>query len=336
MHKYRITSLLLLLVAALLSMSQLAAAQTFNSASAQVNWFQASSPSPRCCMGIVFDPGTHSALLFGGVQGYYSAVGDTWKLGEIGWFQLSPTSSPPPREGPGMAYDEATRTVVLFGGSSGFGGYDFNDTWIWDGVTWTQVFPGTSPPGRHFDAPGMTYDAAAGKVVLFGGVTGSTVLGDTWTWDGETKTWTQHFPSVSPSPRTASMAYDGATGTVILFGGLDGTNTFLGDTWVWNGRNWHQRLPATSPPPRNLPAMAYDRNLERVVLFGGYNGGIGYNDTWTWDGTTWTQVSTTTMPPDRYAFGMYYDPRAKSAVLFGGFSFCCGIQGDTWKLANAP
>jgi hypothetical protein len=36
-----------------------------------------------------------------------------------------------------MAYDAATRTVVLFGG---LGAEDkpLNDTWTWDGSTWTE------------------------------------------------------------------------------------------------------------------------------------------------------------------------------------------------------
>src|SRR6267378_1934972 len=157
------------------------------------NWFQASSPPGRCCMGIAFDvpnPFTHSGtLLFGGFD-FARVYNDTWILREGGWFQLNPVSSPPPRGGPGMAYDAATGTVVLFGGSldgdfGGTSGTDYNDTWIWDGTTWTQLFPTVSPPARRFDTQGMAYDARTGTVVLFGGITATqTVLGDTWTWNG--------------------------------------------------------------------------------------------------------------------------------------------------------
>jgi hypothetical protein len=77
-----------------------------------------------------------------------------------------------------MAYDAATGTVVLFGG---FNLRDLGGTWVWDGSTWTQQHPTTSPPARWL-AP-MTYDAATGTVVLFGGdpQTGND-LGDTWVW----------------------------------------------------------------------------------------------------------------------------------------------------------
>ncbi len=74
-----------------------------------------------------------------------------------------------------MAYDAATGTVVLFGGNDLFGA--LADTWTWDGTTWTQRHPATSPSART--SASMAYDAATGTVVLFGG--GHGILG-TWTW----------------------------------------------------------------------------------------------------------------------------------------------------------
>ncbi|HLG92667.1 MAG TPA: hypothetical protein VKY15_06770, partial [Acidimicrobiales bacterium] len=70
-----------------------------------------------------------------------------------------------------------------------------NDTWTYDGTTWAQQFPATSPPVR--DGASMAYDPAIGKVVLFGGENPS-FLGDTWTYDG---TWAQQFPATSPPAR---------------------------------------------------------------------------------------------------------------------------------------
>jgi hypothetical protein len=123
-------------------LSSLAVLTGVGGINAQVNWFTSSAPSPSCGMGMASVAAGESSpaytLLFGGVQGYYSTLGDIWKYEQGGWFQLSPPNSPGPREGPGMAYDGATGTIVLFGGSSAlFGGdcFDLNDTWIWDGNT---------------------------------------------------------------------------------------------------------------------------------------------------------------------------------------------------------
>jgi hypothetical protein len=55
-------------------------------------------------------------------------------------------------------------------------------TWVWNGSTWTQQHPATSPPAQN-GAP-MAYDAATGNVVLFVLTNGN--LGDTWVWDGST------------------------------------------------------------------------------------------------------------------------------------------------------
>lgn len=324
-----------------------------NGASAchQTAWFNPSTPGTRCCFGMVFDPAVNSTLLFGGYGGPNNPdLGDTWVLDEGGWFQLSPANSPPPRSGSGMAYDATTKTVVMFGGNARNGGGDLNDTWIWNGTNWTQVFPPVSPPARRWDTQGMAYHAPTGKVVLFGGVTSDgTMLGDTWIWDGTVQTWTQRSfhggqgssGLSSPAPRRAPLAYDPATETIVLFGGEGGYGGPLyGDAWTWNGTNWQQRSPANSPPPRSMASMAYDAQLKRLVLFGGSGAGSSYpfyNDAWTWDGITWTQLTTASGPPERYAFGMSYDSRVQAVVLYGGLDLNdTVVLADTWILATAP
>lgn len=79
-------------------------------------------------------------------------------------------TNPPGRIEAGMAYDAARRQVVLFGGldSSQF---SLGDTWTWDGTTWTERHPQSSPSPRY--GAHMAYDAARREVVLFGGSAGS-------------------------------------------------------------------------------------------------------------------------------------------------------------------
>jgi hypothetical protein len=239
-----------------------------------------------------------------------------------------------------MAYDGATGTVVLFGGTSSDKS-DLNDTWIWDGKTWTQVIPNgdpNSPPGRRSDSGGMTYDWSTETVVLFGGITDTVrAFDDTWTWNGRTRTWTKRQTSSHPAARRAPIAYDGATRTVVLYGGDDGTTKY-GDTWIWNGTNWLLRCAVCDPAPRAMASITYDASLRQVVLFGGISSfGPSYNDVWTWNGTAWTR-SPATGPCGRYAADMAYDPLAQGEVLFGGAgSENCGVpQNDTWVLAMAP
>lgn len=304
----------------------------------KVDWVEPKvsvSPPGRCCMGMSYDQATHSTVLFGGFTNP-DFLNDTW-VWDHGWTQLSPAHSPPARQGPGMAYDATAGNVVLFGGIGSNGTY-LTDTWTWDGVTWTQEFPPVSPPGRQFEATGMAYIAATGTVVLFGGLDGTpgnyVPLGDTWTWDGVAKTWTQHFPASSPSPRRTMMSND-AEGTVVLFGGDNGGSTYHNDTWIWDGTNWRQQFPAAAPSPRAMSTMAFDATLGSVVLFGGTDGAGGQdNQTWLWNGTNWFEVHPVTAPAARWAAGMDYDPVAQTLVLFAGFG--THTLSDTWLFVWAP
>jgi hypothetical protein len=301
-----------------------------------VSWVQApvkTSPSERFSAGMAFDWKTRTTLLFGGAINNGQKFDDTW-IWHNGWFQLSPATSPPARQGPGMVWDAASGNIVLFGGLDANGVF-LNDTWLWNGTNWIEQYPPISPPGRLFDGEGMTYDAATHRVLLFGGTNGvNVVLGDTWTWDGITKTWTQHFPSTSPSSRRTVLAYDYASKNVVLFGGDNGV-VHYGDTWTWDGVNWTQKFPLTSPSPRTMGSFAWDDRLGLLVLFGGSGAGAAeLNDTWIWKDSTWTQVFPTgSTPPGRWAAPIDYDPVSRGLLLFGG---CCSYLDDTWLFFYIP
>ncbi len=100
---------------------------------------------------------------------------------------------------------------------------------------WTQLNPATSPPLR--DSYATDYDSHNGNTVIFGGVActstcSTTLLNDTWTWNGSN--WTQMAPSTSPSGRLwGSMAFDSGRNVSVLYGGsppLVGQPDFA-DTW---------------------------------------------------------------------------------------------------------
>src|SRR2546423_12006726 len=73
---------------------------------------------------------------------------------------------------------------------------------------WIELSPTNSPPARSYLA--MTYDPATGKVIMFGGDSGTTYLNDTWRFDS--KTWTQIATQSAPPARAAAqMNYDSVT-----------------------------------------------------------------------------------------------------------------------------
>ena len=224
-----------------------------------------------------------------------SAVGQTADT----WTQLSPSHAPPPRYGAAMAYDSTRHQVVLFGGegpvTNVYGPVpNLNDTWTWDGTTWTQRLPQSSPPARSGHS--MAFDSDRGVVVLFGGFTAGVenggFLNDTWTWDGTN--WAQQAQQAiyaAPPPRSgAQMAYDSIHHQTVMFSGQgQGVLKVLNDTWLWDGSSWTNVIPPNPPFARLGASMVFDAANGMIVLFGGNIIQAFANDTWLWDGSNWTQ-----------------------------------------------
>ncbi len=220
-----------------------------------------------------------------------------------------------------MAYDSVHNQVVLYGGFP-----NFADTWTWDGAapTWIgAVQPGV--PGVRYNH-GMAYDSARSKTVLFGGSNGTTVMSDTWEFDGAS--WTQ-VATTGPGPRYRfGMAYDSARSKTVLFGGYDASDTAQGDTWEWDGAAWTQ-VATTGPSPRGFTAMAYDASRGRTVLYGGAGTSGLLSDTWEWDGSVWTQIVSLDGPGPREQHAMATDNGGSRVLLYGG-SNGSTILSDTW------
>jgi hypothetical protein len=204
--------------------------------------------------------------------------------------------TPPPLANASAVYDSDNKTVVLFGGLYGDGTLS-DDTWVWNGSTWTD-YPGSqiqAPPARQLAA--MAFDPVLHQLILFGGEDAAgQALPDTWAWNGAS--WYQQSDqavSGTPGPReAAAMAYDGG-GNLILFGGTGPasvsdasapgpTSTTVpagpsgspssvttasslvpfasfGDTWLWTKDGW---VPGpspsrTGPPARSGAVMAFHR-----------------------------------------------------------------------------
>lgn len=199
--------------------------------------FPTSSPPVRYASHIAYDAARQQVVVFGGYTSGATIteqiLGDTWVWDGQSWTQKTPSVVPPKRAYGTLTYDSAHRNVVLFGGvglnDAGEQVY-LNDTWVWDGATWTQMFPSVIPPENAGMI--MAYYAGRREVLMFGGWADSS----TWTWDG--RNWTKELPSVAPSSRwVAPIASDSRN--VVLFGGgiyVSGIDTGLVDTWVWTRR----------------------------------------------------------------------------------------------------
>ncbi len=249
------------------------------------NWRQpnpVSSPPARSAAAMAYDAATGQTVMFGGLIPNSNSIrlGDTWLWDGTNWTQAAAQANGPgARDGQTMVYDPVHQQVVMFGGISAQGSI-LNETWLWNGSSWTQANPPTSPTPRYSAA--LAYDAASGQVLLFGGAYGSNYLNETWVWDGAN--WTQQQPQTSPSPRySMAMDYDAALGEVVLFGGYGGSG-YQNDTWVWTGSNWAQTAPVNSPSARYFTqGMVYDAARGQMLMFGGFNFSnqtAVFGDTW--------------------------------------------------------
>lgn len=174
---------------------------------------------------------------------------------------------------------------MLFGGVNG--STYLNDTWSWDGTTWSQQLPSTSATARS-DAVSV-YQTGAGSSLLYGGTNG-TVQSDSWWWTtppstplnvqataGNTQaTVTWNAPSstggqavssykVTPYSGTTAGSATSVTGTTATITGLTNGTTYTFQVIPINsigngpGANSNSVTPATTPgAPTNVTATAVE------------------------------------------------------------------------------
>jgi hypothetical protein len=217
-----------------------------------LTWTQVATegPPPRSWSSMAFDSARGRAVLFGG-NTYDGRANDTWEWDGTQWMLVA-TTGPQAREAHGMAYDAARGVTVLFAGFAGptGSGAPIKDTWEWNGVVWTQVAwrgPGGdgSPlarDGRNGHA--MAYDAARGRVVIFGGDWPAT--NGMWEWDGAG--WSPVvYSGIAPPPlenQAHGMVYDPARQALLMYGGFDRpASTTRDDLWIYSVQD-RFRLPS--------------------------------------------------------------------------------------------
>ncbi len=282
----------------------------------------ASGPSARDWNCLAYDSSRKQVLSFGGRDESDNTLAETWAWTGTIWENTTPgTTSPRARQNHAMAFDRNNGVTVLFGGAHSTGGLE-NDTWLWNGWSWTNANPSQPPPARQGHA--MSYDIGNKVTLMVGGVE-SNVVNDTWLWDGTS--WTNVSPSLlineAPSVQEAGIAYDSLHGQTVLFGGTTSSAASGGatnGTSLWTGStsagNWAAQL-VSEPPTRYQPAMTFNLNGNYALLFGGFSTSWEA-DTWEWNGSSWSSPTTTVAPNPGSQSVLVFDTGRELPLLFGG------------------
>jgi hypothetical protein len=235
-----------------------------------------------------------------------------------------------------MAFD-GTHVMVYGGqGSSSTAGV-FQDTWTFNGTTWTLQSPSITPYGRYGAV--AAYCDGYGSL-MFGGKNAEFLINETWLWTGTTWSQISVLNGLGPAGRTGhAMAGSTATPSVLLFGG-QGTNSQFNDTWTYNGDGyaWTQQFPATSPSARSGHCMAYDSTNSLYVLFGGMNEYNFLPETWTYSGGTWSKVAVANGvgPTGRIGAQMAFDTANGLTIMYGGIEAGSNYPSNTtWSFNGA-
>jgi len=302
------------------------------------------APSPRWSAQAAYDPTIQAVILFGG-ETPAGPVADTWEFVDNVWINLTSSlpAHPSARYGGALVYDSVDSALLLFGGTNGSA--VLNDTWTFDGATWTQAFPAPAPTPRVYAQ--MAYDPLDGYVLLFGGtqsLAGTVPVIDSDTWEFRAGFWVNITSQLSIAPPPTSggtLTWDIADSVLVLSGGSSlsasgapGTCFPNGLTWTYVGGAWTEQ-DAAGPTPRVFGMASYDPVDHVVLVYGGSESSTGVcavaSDTWSYVGGGWSNLSgTIPFPPNaRDRGGLVYDVAEGVDVLFGGSADGVALN-DTW------
>src|SRR5690606_27132891 len=159
--------------------------------------------------------------------------------------RLAPAAAPSPRCWAAMATDPVRGEIVLFGGVTGTNPFPpkSDETWTWDGLSWTLGSPQTVPFASSFGV--LVAIPHRPRLLLAGGSAGSfpVAIDGSYLWEWDGTDWTRlpvlacRFPArrlcAAPEPSAGSglaLEHDQS---------LRGTHM-----WSWDGVAWTEILPS--------------------------------------------------------------------------------------------
>jgi hypothetical protein len=126
---------------------------------------------------MVYDRARKSIIVFGGTGGG-GFLEDTWLWDSASWVEQHPLHHPAGRANFGMAYDEIRQQIILFGGQTHLV-VDPTESWVWDGLNWTQLPTHQAPPEELAYGAQLVYLPDLKTVILYNTLREKTIVSDT-------------------------------------------------------------------------------------------------------------------------------------------------------------
>jgi hypothetical protein len=206
--------------------------------------------------------------------------GAVWIWDGAGYSRITAGGPGPSSNKADMAYDRTSGVIVLWDHGCaalvmGFQGgcvAQVNQTWTWDGRSWTARSMKSAP--KDVGPGAMVYDGKLGQVVYTNGI------GQSWTWTGA------EWKSLDTRGAPRIVRRDSAAPFATFAVGYDESRDLLvfalsTSTWTWNGSAWKEVAGGIEAGDARSDAhLVYDRANRQLVY-------VGSRSTWTWDGTRW-------------------------------------------------
>lgn len=203
------------------------------------------TPGGRADHGMAFDSARQAVVVFGGRQGLSIAqqpLAQTWEFAAGTWTQVITAQAPQALLRPAMAYHPLLQGVLLFGGQTGASGGGFgpasDETWTFDGTTWTQINTAGPRPAPRTGA-NLVWVPSRQVVLLVGGrdPVSMEIRNDTWEHDGVAwREITNVYGGIYPPRADAGVAYDLARDRLVALGGVLANNSLRDDTWEYGAQ----------------------------------------------------------------------------------------------------
>ncbi len=238
-----------------------------------------SPPSPRQNAGMAYDSHDGYVVLFGGVSGSDSRLGDTWTFSAGKWANLTSGLAEAPSARYAPAFADTGLGDVLFGGgfSTAFATWTFySDTWLFSGGAWENLTSRLwlSPAPRALvSATGVP---PRGNLLLFGGCGDPAnvcagPVADTWTLGVSSTPFTNASLPVGAEPK--GVVYD-ATHHRVYVANYGSANVSVIDASTG-------RVIASIPTHEYAWQLAYDPVNERLYVANDFTNRLTVIDTQT-------------------------------------------------------